>query len=79
MGIPSGFTGNHIAFHGTVPWNHIFDYTGQYMTNVWFSVRSRRTVVERIGFAFFTVFHTFLKDMVFFPELFHFFLALNEV
>ena len=38
-----------------------------------------RSVIECVSRAFFTVFHTFFENMVFFPEFFYFFLAIYEI
>ena len=79
MCIPSCFSRNHIAFHGTITGNHVFDYTSQYMTNVWFTICCRRTIIKCICLSLFTLFHTFFKNMVFFPELFCVFFSLHEI
>ena len=47
--------------------------------DVRFTVCSRRSVVECIGFSLFSILHTFLKDMVFFPEFFYFFLTVYKI
>ena len=79
VSIPSCLTRNHVALHCTVSRNHILDYTGKYMADVRFAVCSGRSIIECIGFSFFSVLHTFLKDMVFFPEFFYFFLTVYKV
>ena len=79
VGIPACFTGNHFSLHGLVTRDHIFNNTGLYMADVWFSVGRRRSVVEGVGLTFFTVVDTLLKDVVLFPEFFHFFLAFHKI
>ena len=49
------------------------------MTDVWLAVCSWRSVVECVSRTFFTILHTFFKNMVFFPEFFYFFLAIYEI
>ena len=79
MGIPSCLTRNHITLHCTVSRNHILDNSCKHMANMRFAVCCRRSVIEGVSRAFFTVFHTFFKNMVFFPELFYFFLSFYEI
>ena len=79
MGIPSGFSRNHIALHGTVSWNHILDNAGQYMANVGLSVGSRRSVIKHIRRSLFPALNTFFKDIFIFPKLFDFFLSLYKI
>ena len=50
MGIPSGLTRNHVTLHGTVSWNHVLDNTCQHMADMWFTICSRRTIIECISF-----------------------------
>ena len=78
MGIPSCLTGYHIALHGTIAGDHIFDYTGQHMADMGLSVGCRRAVVEGISRPFFPVFHTFFKNMVFFPEFIYFIFPVHK-
>ena len=79
VGIPSGFTGNHIPFHGAVTRDHILNYTCQHMTDMGFTVCGRRSVIEGIGGAFFTVFHTFTENVIVFPEFLDLLFSLYEV
>ena len=79
VGIPACFTGNHFSLHRLVARDHVFDDTGLYVADVRFSVSGRRSVVEGVGLTFFTVVDTLLKDVVFFPEFFHFFLAFHKI
>ena len=79
VSIPSGLTGNHVALHGTISGDHILDNAGQYMTDMRLAVGCGRSVIESIGFSFFTAVHTFFKNMVFFPELLDLFFAVNKV
>ena len=79
MGIPTGFPGNHIAFHGAVAGDHILDDAGEHMTNMRFAVGRGRSVIEGIGGAFLAVFHTLFKDMVLFPEIQYVFFPLDKV
>ena len=79
VGIPARFSGNHITFHCTVSGDHILDNTGQDMTNVGFSVCSRRAVVENIFRTSLTLFDTLLEDVVLLPELLHFLLPADKI
>ena len=79
VGIPACLTGNHISLHGTVSGDHILDGTGLYMTDVGLTVGGRRSVVEGIGLAFLTVFHTFFENVVVFPEFLDSFLTVYEI
>ena len=79
MGIPACFSRYHVSFHGTVTWNHILDDTGQYVTDMRFSVCCRRSVIKCVGFSLFSLFHTFFKNMIFLPELFCLFLSVHKV
>ena len=79
MGIPSSLTRNHVTLHCAVSWNHILDNTCQHMADMRLAVCCWRSVIECVSRAFFTVFHTFFENMVFFPEFFYFFLAIYEI
>ena len=79
MGIPSGFTRYHFSFHSMITRDHIFDNTGQHVTNMWLAVCCWRSVIECVSRTFFTVFHTLFKNVVLFPELLHIFFSLNEI
>src|SRR5699024_3430597 len=79
VGIPSGLSWNHIAFHGPVSGDHILDNTGEHMADVRFSISGRRSVIEGIGRTFFTVFHALFENVIVFPELFYFFLPFYKV
>ncbi len=79
MGVPSGFSRNHIALHGTVSRNHILDNTGKDVADMRLSVCGRRSVIEGIGLAFLAVFHTFTENVILFPEFFYFFFSLYKI
>ena len=79
VGVPAGFTRYHVAFHGTVSGDHVLDDTCQDMADVRLAVCCGRSVIEGVGGAVLTVFHTFFEDLVVFPELFDLFFPLNEV
>ena len=79
MGIPTCFSRYHIPFHSTVTWNHILNNTGQYMTNMWFTVCSRRSVIEGISLSLFPVLHTLFENMILFPEFFCLLLSLHKI
>ena len=79
VGIPSGFTRNHVAFHGAVTRDHILDNTCQHVSDMRFAVGGRRSVIEGVGFTLFAVFHTLFENVIVFPELFNFFFSLDEV
>ena len=79
VGIPSGFTRNHFPLHSMITWNHVLDYTSQYVTNMWLTICCWRSIIECVSRAFFTIFHTFFKNVILFPELFHIFFSLNKI
>ena len=79
MCIPSRFPGNHIPLHRAVSRNHIFDDTGQHMTDMGLSVRGRRPVIKGIGRPLFPGIHALLEDIVLFPEKFYFFLSVYKI
>ena len=79
MGIPACLSRYHISFHGTVPGDHILDDTGKHVTNMGLTVCSGRSVIKSIGRSFLSVFHAFLENVIFAPELFNFFLAIYKV
>ena len=79
VGIPACFSRYLIAFHSTVSRNHILDNTGLYVADVRFSVCGRRSVIEYVGRISFTHFHTFLEDLIVFPELLNLFFSLDKV
>ena len=49
------------------------------MTDMGFTVCGRRSVIEGIGGAFFTVFHTFAENVIVFPEFLDLLFSLYEV
>ena len=79
MCVPACFPWNHIAFHSTVSWNHIFNNTCQYVSNMRFSVSCRRSVVKSICRAILSVFHTLSENIMFFPELFYSLLTIYKL
>ena len=79
MGIPSCLSRNHVALHGAVSRDHVLDNTGQYVSDMRFSVCCRRSVIKGIGLTFFAVLHTFFKNVIFFPELLCGFLTIHEL
>ena len=46
---------------------------------MWFSVCSRRTIIERIGFSLLSLLHTFFKDIIICPEFFRIFFSFYEI
>ena len=79
VGIPACFSRYHIALHRFISWNHVFDDTGQHMADMGLSVGCGRSVIEGIGFSFFSVFHALSENIIIFPELFRFLFSLNEI
>ena len=79
VGIPSGFPWDVLSFHGLESWNHILDGTCLYMSDMWFSVCRRRSVIKCVSLAFLTVLHGFFEDIIFAPEFFRFFFAIDKV
>ena len=79
VSIPSCFTRYHITFHCTVSRDHIFDNTSQYVSDMWFAVGCRRSIIKHIGRIIFAVFHAFFKDFVFFPEFFYLFFTIYKI
>ena len=79
MGIPACFSGNHVAFHGTVSWDHILDHSGKHVSDMRLAVCRGRAVIEGIGRAFLSVFHTLFENVIIFPKFFNFFFAIHEI
>ena len=79
VGIPARFSRHHIALHCAVSRNHILDNTGENVSDMRFSVCSRRSVIESIGFSFLAVFHTFPENVVVLPEFLYFFFSLYKI
>ena len=79
VGIPSSFPWDVLPFHGLESWNHILDGTCLYMSDMWFSVCRRRSVIKCVSLAFLTVLHGFFEDIIFAPEFFRFFFAIDKV
>ena len=77
--VPSGLSGNHISLHSTVTRNHILDYAGQHMADVGLSVRRRRSVIKYVRLALCPILNALFKDLVLFPELFHFFFPFHKL
>ena len=46
---------------------------------MWFSICSRRTVIECVGLSLFALFHGFFEDVMIFPELLCLLFPVNEV
>ena len=44
--IPSSLTRNHITLHCSVSWNHILNNSCKYMSNMWLTISSWRSVIE---------------------------------
>ena len=79
VGVPSGLSRHHIPLHGPVSGNHILDYTGLHMADMRLAVGSWRSVIEYIGLAALPHFNAFLKDVLCFPELLHFFFPFHKL
>ena len=79
VGIPSCFSRNHFALHSAVSGNHILDNTGKHMTDMRFSVCSRRSIIEGIRFSFFSLLHTFFENVIVLPEFFNILFALYKI
>ncbi len=79
VGIPSCFSRYIVAFHGAVSRNHILDNTSEHVSDMWFSICGRRSIIEGIGRASFSLLHTLFECVVFFPELFYFFFPFHKV
>ena len=79
VGVPAGLSRHIVALHGPVAGNHVLDDTGQHMADMGLSIGRGRSVIEGVGRAFLAVFHTFLKNVVFFPEMLHVFFAVYEI
>ena len=79
VGIPSGLSRNLVSFHCTVTRNHIFDYTGQYMTDVGFAVGCRRSVIKGIFRRFFPGINTLFENILFFPEFLNVFFSFHKI
>ena len=79
VSIPSCLSRHHISLHGTVSRNHIFYNTCKHMSDMRLSVSRRRSVIKCIGFAVLMTVYTFLKNVIFSPELFNFFFTLDKI
>ena len=79
VGIPSGFPWNVLSFHGLESRNHILDGTCLYMSDMWFSVCRRRSVIKCVHFTFSAVVYTFPENVIILPELFNFFFSVYEL
>src|SRR5699024_3481069 len=55
MGIPSCLSRHHFSFHRLVSRDHIFDDTCQYVSDMRFSICSRRSVIECVRLTLFPV------------------------
>ena len=79
VGVPAGFSRNHIALHGAVARNHVLDDTGQHMADVGLSVGRGRAVVEGVGLALFSAVNTLLKNVIVGPEFLDVLLSFHKV
>src|SRR5699024_10467506 len=79
VSVPSGFPCYLIALHGAVTRDHILYYTRQNVTDMRFSVCSRRTVIEGIDIAVSAGVYAFFENAVILPELLDLFFAVNEI
>ena len=79
MCIPSCLTWNHVSFHCTVSWNHILNNSCKDMTDMRLTVSRWRTIIECICLSLFTIFNTFFKNVIFFPELLDLFFSINKI
>ena len=79
VGIPAGFTRNHVSFHGAVSRDHVFDDTGKYVSDMRLAVCSRRSVIEHVWGSFSAAVDTFFKDFFVFPEFLNLFFPVHKV
>ena len=79
MGIPSCFTRNLVSLHCAVSRDHIFDNTCQNVTDMRFSICCRRSVIKGVLRTSFFFLHTFLEDIMLFPECFNFFFTTYKI
>ena len=79
VGIPSGLSRYHVAFHGAVSRDHILDDTGQHVSDVRLAVGCRRAVIKRIRLSLFALLDTLLENMVLSPELFCLLFSFNKI
>ncbi len=79
VGVPAGFPGNHVSFHGPVSGDHIFDDSGEHMADMGLAVSRRGTVVKHVGGMAFPALDALLKDVFFLPELLDLFFPLHQV
>ena len=79
MGIPTRFSQNFITLHCLISWNNILNNTSQYMSYMWLTVCSRRTVIKGKGLSTFSHFDTLFKYLVVFPVLQNFLFPINKV
>ena len=78
VGVPAGLAGNEVVLHGAVPRDHVLDDTGQDVTDVRFTVRGGRAVIEDVGRTAVLLFG-FLKDVRVVPELRDFVFTLHKI
>ena len=79
VGIPAGFTRNHVSFHGAVSRDHVFDDTGKYVSDMRLAVCGRRSVIEHVWGSFSAAVDTFFKDFFVFPEFLNLFFPVHKV
>ena len=79
VGVPPRLPGHLVSLHGAVTGNHIFDGTGQNMSDMRLPVCGRRTVVEHVDLVPVPFFHTLVKNVLVLPELFNLLLAACKV
>ena len=79
VGIPAGFTRNHVSFHGAVSRDHVFDDTGKYVSDMRLSVCGRRSVIEHVWGSFSAAVDTFFKDFFVFPDFLIRFFPVHKV
>ena len=68
-----------MAFHRLIARYHIFDYTCQNVSDMWFAVGCRRTIVKCEYISIFMLVNLFFEYIVFFPEFFNLFFAFHEI
>ncbi len=79
MGIPACLTRYHIPLHSTVSRDHIFNDTGQDMSDMRLAVCGWRAIIKCISRTAFSCFHALLENVIFTPEFFCFFFTFYEI
>ena len=79
MCIPSGFTRHIFSLHCLKSRDHILDRTRLHMTDMRLAVGGWWSVIERVSLALLALLHTFLEDVIVFPELSYLLFSVHKI